>query len=152
MMFSFNGLPCRSQNTSGPRRWRAAWTSRSKSSKSWKAAEGGGTGSKRTAHGIRSMTPHSTAFLRTVFSTVKTLLTVFGVLLVSVQLSATTESRISSLGGLDDEATPQAVTETSSASSDLRLWLGLRHVRLRRSFQMVVYSGQPFVRHQTKSN
>jgi hypothetical protein len=48
-------------------RWfRAPSTNRSKSSKSWNGAEAGGTGSKRTVHGIRSITPHSTAFLSTV--------------------------------------------------------------------------------------
>ncbi len=39
---------------------------------------GFGIGSNRIVHGIRSITSHSTAFFSSTFSTVNTLLTVFG--------------------------------------------------------------------------
>src|SRR5262245_25231669 len=57
---------------------RAQPTSRSKSSKSWKLADGLATFNNRIEHGIESMTFRSTAVFINVFRTVSTLFTVFG--------------------------------------------------------------------------
>jgi hypothetical protein len=57
----------------------AAVTSRSNASKSWNFGCGSGVGRSRIRQGRWGITSHSTATRSSVFNTVSTLLTVFGV-------------------------------------------------------------------------